>query len=483
VRRLTTLAALASVLWICSAAPAPASRQEPERPNVLLLIADDWSHPDAGVLGNRGVRTPAFDRIAREGTLFRWAFTAAPSCTASRGAILTGRWPHELKSGGNLWSALPTEFETYPDLLEQAGYAVGLQGKGWGPGSLEAAGRTRNPAGPSYESFQTFLAQVPSGQPFAFWIGPSDPHRPYEAGLAARTGLTREHAQVPPTLPDVPAVRDDLLDYYAEVERFDRTVADALALLESKGLLDRTLIIVTGDNGRPFPRDKANLYDGGTQVPLAVRWPGRARAGAVVEGFVSLIDLAPTALEAAGVSRPAGMTGRSLVGVLEGGETDQRDRVFVERERHAHVRAGNLSYPMRGVRTKDYFYIRNFAPDRWPAGDPVMVSSVGPFGDVDDGPSKWFVLAYRDDPAIRPYYERAFAKRPAEELYALAADPHQLGNVAGEAAHAAAQRKHRDMLDAWMRDTGDPRATSDADPWSEYEYFGSATPWPEPPAP
>jgi N-sulfoglucosamine sulfohydrolase len=460
--------------------PTPGA-QPRATPSILLVIADDWSSPDAGALGNSGVRTPAIDRLAREGTRFTHAFAAAPSCTPSRAAILTGQWPHRLEAGGNLWGTLPAKFAVYPDLLERAGYVVGLTGKGWGPGNVQAGGRTRNPAGPAFPSFSAFLGGVPADRPFVFWLGPSDPHRPYEPGLAQQAGLKREAAQVPATLPDVPAVRDDLLDYYFEIERFDRTLADAVGQLERAGRLENTIVIVTADNGRPFPRDKASVYDGGSRVPLVIRWPGRARAGAQADALVSLADLAPTILEAAGLTPPAEMSGRTLVPLLEGRAQPDRDRVFVERERHAFVRAGNLSYPVRAVRTRDHLYVRNVAPDRWPAGDPVMVSSVGPYGDVDHGPSKDFILAYRDDPAIAPFFARAFTKRPAEELYVLQADPHQLTNVAGDAAFATARNQLRATLDAWMRETGDPRAASAADPWSTYQYFGTPVAWPRAP--
>lgn len=473
------LASAAAIAAVLAGGMRAAPAQPGARPSILLAIADDWSFPDAGALGNSGVGTPAFDRIAREGVRFTHAFAAAPSCTPSRAAILTGQAPHRLEAGGNLWGTLPDKFVVYPDLLERSGYAVGLTGKGWGPGNFQAGGRTRNPAGPAFQSFGAFLDQVPADRPFVFWLGPSDPHRPYAPGLAQQAGLEREQARVPPTLPDVAPVRDDLLDYYFEIGRFDRAVADALARLERAGRLEHTIVIVTADNGRPFPRDKATVYDGGARVPLAIRWPGRARAGLISEAFVSLTDLAPTVLEAAGLAPPREMTGRSLVPLLEGRAQEGRDRVFVERERHAYVRAGNLGYPVRAVRTAEYLYVRNLAPDRWPAGDPVNVSSVGPFGDVDHGPSKDFILAYRDDPAIAPHYARAFAKRPAEELYALAADPHQLVNVAADPAHDAARRRLRALLDAWMGDTGDPRATSAADPWSTYPYFGAPAPWPK----
>lgn len=470
----------ASVVVIAAAAglALPGAARERPGPSVLLVIADDWSWPDAGVAGHPSIRTPAFDRVAREGALFRHAYAAAPSCTASRAALLTGQAPHRLGEGANLWSRLPSAFVTYPDRLERAGYRVGLAGKGWGPGTLEGTGRTRNPAGPQFESFGAFLNSLPGGTPFAFWLGPSDPHRPYEPGLAARMGIVPGGQRVPATLPDVPAVRADLADYAAEIERFDRTVGGALEELERRGRLDDTIVVVTSDNGRPFPRDKANLYDGGVRVPLAIRWPGRIRGGRVVSQFVSLADVAPTLLEAAGAGADAAMTGRSLLPLVDGREDAPRDRVFVERERHAHVRAGNASYPSRGVRTADYLYIRNLAADRWPAGDPSHVWAVGPFGDVDHGPAKDFILAYRDDPAVAPHFARAFGKRPAEELYVLAGDPDQLANVVENGSHHAALEALRASLAAWMRQTGDPRAVSAADVFTRYPYFGPATPWP-----
>ena len=172
------------------------------------------------------------------------------------------------------------------------------------------------------------------------------------------------------------------------------------------------------------------------------------------------------------------MTGQSLIALLDGEPQRDRDRAFVERERHAQVREGNLGYPSRAVRTRDYLYIRNFAPERWPAGDPAMRWAVGPFGDVDHGPSKDFILAYRDDPAIAPFYTRAFARRPAEELYALAADPDQLTNVIDREDHRAALGALRESLTAWMRATADPRAASGTDVFSAFPYFGPASRWP-----
>jgi N-sulfoglucosamine sulfohydrolase len=445
------------------------------RPNIVVAIADDWSFPHAGVYGDRVVKTPNLDRLARQGVLFTRSYCAAPSCTASRGGLLTGQAAHRLESGGDLWSHLPKKFACYPDLLEAAGYTVGQTGKGWGPGSLEGTGRTRNPAGPTVRGFDAFLKTVPTGRPFCYWFGSVDPHRPYEKGAGVRRGMDPKAVAVPPYLPDTPEVRSDICDYNFEVERFDRDLGAILKTLDERGLDDDTIVVVTSDNGMPFPRCKANLYDGGVHMPLVIRWPRRVTRGRTVDAFVSHTDLAPTFLDAAGLSPPPETTGKSLLPLMRGGAAAGRNAVFLERERHAYSRAGNLSYPSRAVRTEKYLYIHNLRPDRWPAGDPVLVHSVGPFGDCDGGPSKDQVLDRRAEGAFAGYYRMAFAKRLAEELYDLDHDPHQLENIAGREAHAKAQADLRARLDRWMSDTADPLAHdagTGREPFDNYPYVG-----------
>jgi len=442
------------------------------RPNIVLAIADDWSFPHASVYGDRTVSTPNFDRIAREGTRFTHAFVASPSCTPSRAALLTGQAVHRLEEGANLHGSLPKTHAVYPDLLEAAGYVVGHTGKGWGPGRFEAGGRNRNPAGPPFTSFDEFMERREKGRPFCFWFGSSDPHRPYEPGAGAKSGMQPDSVRISRALPDTPDVRNDLLDYYFEVQRFDRDLGRIIETLERAGELANTILIVTSDNGMPFPRAKTTVYDAGARVPLAIRWPSVAAADTVIDSLVSLTDVAPTVLESAGLKPVDAMTGRSLLPLLRGEPQPGRDRVFIERERHANVRRGDLGYPVRAIRTREYLYIRNFRPDRWPAGDPQLYVAVGPFGDIDGGPTKSLLLDRRADRAIASYFELATAKRPAEELYDLTSDPEQVVNVAGEAAHREAQRRLRLELDAWLRETGDPRATVDDDRWDRFPYYG-----------
>jgi uncharacterized sulfatase len=453
-------------------AAAGAGEHPDNRPNILFALADDWSWPHAGVYGDQVVQTPTFDRVAAEGMLFSHVFSVSPSCTGSRAAILTGQWAHRLGESGNLWSRLEKKYACYPDLLEAAGYHVGLTGKGWGPGTLEGTGRTRNPAGPAYKDFASFLRSVPPGKPFCYWFGSRDPHRPYVPGSGVRSGLKPEDVFVPPFLPDTPEVRGDICDYYFAVQRYDHDTGEILRLLEAAGKRENTIVVMTGDNGWPFPRAKANLYDAGTRQPLAVRWPARVKAGRRFDAFLSFEDLAPTFLEAAGLKPPAAMTGRGFLDLLTGESKVVRDRVFLERERHANVRARDLGYPCRAIRTTQYLYIRDFHPGRWPAGDPEMWKAVGLFGDIDGGPSKDVVVRGRDGPQVVKFFRLACARRPAEELYDVVRDPHDLVNLAGQPSYVEVQRQLWQELERWMRETDDPRAKGEDDRWDRYPYFG-----------
>ncbi len=442
-------------------ASAPSRAAAPEaRPNILFCMADDWGWPHAPLYGDRVVKTPAFERIAAGGILFNNAFVAAPSCTPSRNAVLTGQHPWRLGAGACLHSQFPEGPVTYPNLLEDHGYFVGHYRKAFGPGR----DRPRPVAGRRFDSVDAFFKARPAGKPFCFWFGSSDPHRDYAWQSGLKSGMKLEDVQVPPGLPDAPAVRTDICDYYFEVQRFDREVGELLDRIRAMGELDRTLVFMTGDNGWPFPRGKATLYDPGTHAPLAVMWGDRIPKGRVVDDFVSFVDFAPTILEAAGLAPLEAMTGRSLMPLLtskQGGQVDPaRDHVITGKERHTRAQREHPGgTPMRALRTRAFLYIHNFAPDRWPAGDPAGSLHGAALSDIDAGPTKRYLVEHRDDPAVRPLYDLACAKRPADELYDLAKDPHQLDNVAGRPDYADTVKKFRAQLMAELKAIGDPRAT------------------------
>ncbi|RLS54260.1 MAG: heparan N-sulfatase [Planctomycetota bacterium] len=459
----------------------PVQAAEPAgRPNILFAIADDWGR-HAGAYGTPEARTPNFDRLAREGVLFDRAYCTSPSCTPSRGAILTGQWHWRLEGAANLHCVFPNKFRTFPEILAAEGYACGLTSKGWGPGKTETPGREL--AGPRFPDFEAFLKSRNPGQPFCFWLGSVDPHRPFDEGTGKQAGYDLDKIQVPAAFPEVERVRSDIADYLFEVERFDRTVGRALAALEAIGQLDQTIVIMTSDHGMAFPRGKSNLYDLGTNVPFVVRWPGVVSPGRTSSDFISLQDVAPTLLEAVGGDVPADMTGRSLMPLLQsdksGAIDPTRDSVLVGKERHVPSQpAPDLGgYPSRALRTGRYLYVRNYRPDRWPNGTGDFENSAVPgvwYGDTDNGATKTYLIQNRDrDAAHRQAYDLAFAKRPAEELYILENDPEQMTNVASEPQYAEVKRQLAEQLAQQLEASGDPRSHGAGDDFFEkYPYLG-----------
>ena len=211
----------------------------------------------------------------------------------------------------------------------------------------------------------------PVRQSFCFWLGTHESHRAFQDGAGVKTGKELSKIVVPAVFPDNELVRSDIADYLVEVEHFDSMVERAIATLEKRGLLDNTIVVVTSDHGMPFPRAKASLYDLGSRVPLAIRWPeGIEKAGRVVDSFVNLSDLAPTFLEASGLKPPSMMSARGMLDVFANGETKTRDAAYIAMERHDGCRAGGKGYPCRAIRTADFMYIHNFEPSRWPSGSP-----------------------------------------------------------------------------------------------------------------
>ena len=450
---------LIRVALVLLAAAAPMSvpgspAGEPKRPNIVFLMADDWSAPHSGVMGDRVVKTPTFDRIAKEGVLFRNAYVSAPSCTPSRFAIATGQYHWRLDEGADLWGSLARDVPVYPELLEAAGYHIGFSRKGASPSRHTY--RRRNPLGERYRDFDEYLQSRNPGRPLCYWYGSGDAHRPYDWRSGLNSGMKLDDIEVPAYLPDNETVRTDLADYYWEVQRYDRDSAAIIARLEQEGELENTIIVMAGDNGMPFPRAKATLYDSGTHVPLAIRWGSEVAGDRVVDDFVSLTDLAPTFLEAAGLPRPKAVTGRSLLHILrssrQGRVDPERDFTLTGMEKHVY------SYPSRAIRTAHYLYIRNFNPQDWRNGQWSWPSREGDFSfNIDPAPAKWFLVDHKDDPSIAPLYEMAFGRPPPEELFDVQADPDQIHNLAADPAFQETLERLRTRLSRELLATEDPR--------------------------
>ena len=459
-----------------------ACAQTPKRPNILFVIADDWGFGHAGAYGCPWVKTPHFDRVAREGMLFQNCFTSNPKCSPSRATMLTGRNSWQLKEAINHQSIFPTEFAVYPSILADAGYATGFTGKGWGPGDFQSTGWKNNPAGPAFQklklkppytgisavdyagNFNAFLNDKPNGKPFCFWLGGHEPHRKYEEGSGVRAGRNPNEVTLPAYYPDSALIRSDLLDYALEVEWFDTHLGLALKHLEAAGELDNTLVVVTSDHGMPFPRVKGQIYEHGFHIPLAIRWGKNIPQGKVNSDFINARDFAPTFLEAAGLKPAPTMTGRSFVTMLKTGLPDpSRNVMLIGKERHDLGRPGDAGYPVRAIRTPEFLYIRNYTPDAWPAGNPETG-----YRNVDDSPTKELLLSGFDK-----YYRMSFGKRAAEELYDMKKDADCINNLAANPGHSKIKRDLRDKMDNMLRAEGDPRALGHADFFDTIEYTGS----------
>lgn len=484
--------------------------------NVFIAISDDQSWPHASAYGSKMVSTPHFDRVAKEGVLFTNAFCASPGCSPSRAALLTGRNTWELEHAGTHASYFHPKYVTFPDRLAKSGYFVGSCGKGWGPGDFKKLGRTHNPAGPRFNapkkkgepnnysaSFAKFLKERPKDKPFCFWFGSSDPHRAYKKGSGLAKGKKLSQAEVPSFLPDTKEIRSDLLDYTFEVERFDDDLGKMLALMEKEGLLDNTIVIVTSDNGFPVPRAKANCYEHGIHVPLAIRMGKRIKPGRVLDDLVGFTDLTATICEATGLPKEElkSLRGTSLMGKLESDPAALADlkpqAVFAARERHSSSRYNSLSYPQRCIRTREYLYIRNFKPERWPAGPgqkyanvkfdkdgKVIKSKLGPphggYHDIDACPTLTYLIQNQDDPKIRRYLDLAVAKRPAEELFDIQKDPGCLNNLANDLDYVEVKRNLSKRLMDYLKKTGDARVTGNGDVWETYPRVSGLRWFPEP---
>ena len=480
------------VLFVCCFAIQSAA-ETTSKPNILFCISDDQSYQHTGANGDPVINTPVFDRIANEGLRFTHAFCDAPTCGPSRSAILTGQSIWRLEEAGNIHCTLPAKFATYTDELRKAGYKVGATGKAWSPGRLEPGGRTENPAGPIYEgktleppfsamrntdyagNFQDFMSEVSEDEPFCFWLGTSEPHRGFENGAGLKTGKDLSKIVVPAVFPDNEIVRSDIADYLVEIEHFDMMVGRAIATLEERGMLDDTIIVITSDHGMPFPRAKASLYDLGSRIPLAIRWPeGIENSGRVVDSFVNLSDLAPTFLEAAGLKPPSMMSARSMTDIFANKERKTRDAAYIAMERHDGCRAGGKGYPCRAIRTENFMYIYNFEPSRWPSGSPdaAVCARAIPYGEIDSSPTKTFMMKNRHTHGIADLAYLSFGMRPAEELYDLKKDPEQMVNVAGTTEYESMRAQLRKQLFAQLRKTKDPRVVGGKVDWDYYPYYG-----------
>ncbi len=469
-----------------------------DRPNILFAIADDWGL-HAGAYGTPWVKTPAFDRVAKEGLLFKNAYTPMAKCAPSRAIVLTGRHLWQNEEAGNHLSFFPAKLKSWPEVLTEKGWHMGITGKGWGPGvAKDANGKQRQITGKPFNShkspapteemgnndyaanFKEFLDAAPKDAPWCFWYGSTEPHRAYEFQSGMKKGGKKlsDIAKVPDFLPDDDIVRHDLLDYAFEVEHTDNHLARMIAELEKRGKLENTMIIVTSDHGMPFPRGKGYAYEDSNHIPLAIRWPaGLNKPGRVIDDFVNFTDIAPTILDYTRIKHnDSGMmpiTGQSWRPILESDKAGQviaeRDHTLIGKERTDVGRPNDWGYPIRGIVTSTHLFLKNYEPTRWPAGNPETG-----YTDTDASPTKTLVLELGRKDRANKFWQLDFGMRPAEEFYDLTKDRNCVNNLASEPVNVSGMKLLRDRMENELRSQDDPRMAGNGHVFDNYPATGGA---------
>lgn len=418
---------------------SPTHRSPP--PNIVVLIADDMCKFSLGCYGDRHVRTPNLDRLAADGLRAERAYVTAPQCSPSRSSLFTGRTPHATGTS-RLHAPLRNEVPTIVEPLRERGYYTGVLRKHHLGDDFR---RRFDFAGDRDTPPEDFFRSRPPQRPFFLWVGFNDPHRDLYTNYEHIRGQIvpphdPAHVTVPPFLPDTPAVRADLALHYDAVHRLDRDCGEVLRLLDESGQAGNTIVVFLSDHGMPYPRAKATLYEAGINVPLIARWPGQIAPGRVTSELISSVDLAATWLDVAGQPALPAMEGRSLVPLFTGQPHEERRYVFAERNWH------DTWEPTRAIVSQRYALICNCRPEVSYRGSLDHVSA-----------PVWKILEAEHEAGRLPatLAEMFRSPRPVIELYDLAADPHELSNLAGLPSLSAISDTLLAELDRWMRTTND----------------------------
>jgi N-sulfoglucosamine sulfohydrolase len=438
--------------------------------NIVLIVTDDQGLV-LGCYGNSVIKTPNIDRLAADGTRFTNAFCTTSSCSPSRSVILTGLFNHAngmygLEHGYNHFRSFDN-VKSLPVMLDEVGYRTARVGK-YHVGPPEVfrfdrvlGGNSRNPVDMAERS--RGVIEEKSDKPFFLYYAPNDPHRGAVAKWAELKpnsfgneppgkepkGVVPVHYKpadviVPPFLPDTPACRAELAQYYESISRIDSGVGRLIEILKKAGKFDNTLIIYMSDNGMPFPGAKTTVFEPGLKLPCIVRNPDAKKRGIANEAFISWVDITPTILDFSGVKVPVDQKrlGHSFLPILEQEKPAGWDEVFASHTFHEVT----MYYPMRVVRSGNFKLIWNIA---YPLSYPFA-------SDLWGSPTWQDTLTRGEDYIYGKRSVSAYEHRPQFELYDLAKDPDELHNLACDATNHDKLAELQQKLRQFQKRTGDP---------------------------
>lgn len=462
--------------------------------NVLLIVTDDQG-AQLECYGTPGISTPATSRLAREGILFRNAYSTCASCSPARSSILTGMYPHSNGHWRNTHApglsapdkdfgtqsryrdiekvGVHDEIPTIIEILNNAGFVTGITQKFHLSPPWKFPFAHRYPVGnhPDSHGFaiKAFL-KASADKPFFLMANIGNTHRPFSKHIVkiAAKRVDPNEIEIPANLPDTLMLRKDMAEYLDTVQCADACIGAILDALKASGRFDNTLIVFTSDQGYCFHRAKATAYDLGVHVPLIVAGPGLSR-GLSSNKLVSHVDLVPTILDLLNLSIPDTVQGESLKILLEGRTTPQW-RTVIFSEHNSHGPNPNEYYPIRGAFDGRFHYLRNLLPERRRTGDQDSLlesgfntKDIGFAGPADAFPGgPWENRSYEATVLAKDIFPIQYDlllktfRRPGEELYDHHHDPFEIQNLADDRRYRIHLELLRIALNDWMQETNDP---------------------------
>lgn len=442
-----------------------------DRPNILIITADDLGADRPGCFGGHSEAMPHLDHLASEGVRFANAHVNVAVCAPSRSILMAGRYAH--RCGATGFEGIDRHCPLLPEVLAEAGYFTGIIDKvphtarkpgvdywQWERGKSPETGHGRAPSRFGALAAEFFNEAAERAQPFLLVANSRDPHRPFSGGRQEQGYLANQfrnvvdlieepsrtftpgEVYVPGFLPDIPEIRQEMADYMGSVRRLDDTIGSILTALDEAGRRDNTITVFLSDHGMPFPFAKFNCYPFSTQTPLVVRWPGHTRAGSAVDSFVEGVDLMPTLLEAVGVDAPEGLDGRSFAAALRGDASSGRSGRIAT----FHQTQQKESFEMRSWVDADHAYIYN----AWSGNGNPFQDETGKGYAIDA-----MIREGQEDAEVARRLTR-FLFRSPDELYDLRNDPDCLHNVVDDPAYREARETGRKRIREWMVSYEDP---------------------------